>query len=118
MKAFAGWQSTLAWLKDPPAGYMLPSVDILGGLANISEQTAARTCTSEYNFQLSIIELISAAHDGHFAYRPDIFKAFIFRNSLVKDLVSVSQDRKEPPKIYHHGESGPDVPINSFSQRF
>jgi hypothetical protein len=104
LKAFAQWQSTLAWLKDPPASYMLPATDILGGLDNISATAVAGQFASEYEFQLSIVELISSAHDGHFAYRPDVFKAFIFRNSLVADMVSVSRDGKELPKLYHYCE--------------
>lgn len=83
---------------------MLPGVDILGGLDNISATAVAGRFASEYEFQLSIVELISAAHDGHFAYRPDVFKAFIFRNSLVADLVSVSKDGLEVPKLYHYCE--------------
>lgn len=94
----------MAWLKDPPASYMLPAVDILGGLDNISATAVAGRFASEYEFQLSIVELISAAHDGHFAYRPDVFKAFIFRNNLVADLVSVSRDGLEVPKLYHYCE--------------
>lgn len=84
---------------------MLPAVDILGGLNNISATAVAGGFASEYDFQLSIVELISAAHDGHFAYRPDVFKTFIFRNNLVTDLVSVSRDGKELPKLYHYCES-------------
>jgi hypothetical protein len=84
---------------------MLPAVDILAGLDNISTTAVAGKFASEYDFQLSIVELISAAHDGHFAYRPDVFKVFIFRNNLVADLVSVSRDGKEKPKLYHYGES-------------
>lgn len=83
---------------------MLPPVDILGGLDNISSTAVAGRFVSEYEFQLSIVELISSAHDGHFAFRPDVFKAFIFRNSLVADLVSVSRDGKEVPKLYHYCE--------------
>lgn len=90
---------------------MLPPVDIFAGLDNISTTAASGGFVSEYDFQLSIVELISAAHDGHFAYRPDVFKAFVFRNNLVADLVSVSRDGKEVPKLYHYGE------LYAFSNR-
>ncbi|KAH8903816.1 hypothetical protein BR93DRAFT_953106 [Coniochaeta sp. PMI_546] len=113
LKAFVQWQSTLAWLKDPPSSYMLPAVDILGGLDNISATAVAGQFASEYDFQLSIVELISSAHDGHFAYRPDVFKAFIFRNSLVADLVSISRDGLELPKLYHYS----DLTTNSTTVR-
>lgn len=103
LKAFVQWQSTLAWLKDPPASYMLPPTDIEGGLDNISATAAAGGFANEYDFQLSIVKLLVSAHDGHFAYRPDVFKAFGFRNTLASDIVSVSKDGKETPKLYHFG---------------
>ncbi|KAH6716726.1 peptidase S41 family protein [Leptodontidium sp. MPI-SDFR-AT-0119] len=103
LKAFVQWQSTLAFLKDPPSSYMLPATDIEGGLDNISSTVVAGGFKSEYDFQLSVIKLIISAHDGHFAYRPDVFKAFAFRNTLASDIVSVSKDGKAVPKLYHLG---------------
>ncbi len=103
LKAFVEWQSTLAWLKDPPASYMLPPIDIQGKLDNISATASDGGFESEYDFQLAIYQTIVAAHDGHFSYRPDIFKTFVFRNNLAADIVSVSQDGKELPKLYHRG---------------
>ncbi|KAK4205008.1 hypothetical protein QBC40DRAFT_271612 [Triangularia verruculosa] len=50
---------------------------------------------------MAIYELIGASHDGHFTYNPDVFKGFFFENSLVQDLVTVSVDGIEPPKLYH-----------------
>jgi hypothetical protein len=104
LKAFVQWQSTLAFLKDPPLSYMLPPTDIEGGLDNLSTTAAAGGFASEYHFQLGIITLFATAHDGHFGYRPDVFKAFGFRNTLASDIVSVSQDGKAVPKLYHLGE--------------
>lgn len=103
LKAFVQWQSTLAFLKDPPPSYMLPATDIEGGLSNISSTAAAGGFKSEYDFQLSVVKLITSAHDGHFAYRPDVFKAFGFRNNMASDIVSVSKDGKAVPKLYHLG---------------
>ncbi|CZR51375.1 uncharacterized protein PAC_01250 [Phialocephala subalpina] len=79
LKAFVQWQSTLAWLKDPPASYMLPATDIEGGLDNISTTAAAGGFASEYDFQLSIFKL----------------------NTLSSDIISVSKDGKEVPKLYN-----------------
>ncbi|KAI1640892.1 peptidase S41 family protein [Biscogniauxia mediterranea] len=104
LKAFVEWQSTLAWLKDPPASYMLPPVDIQGGLDNISATATAGGFASEYDFQLAIVQVITAAHDGHFSYRPDIFKAFRFGSKLASDIVSVSKDGLEVPKLYHRAD--------------
>lgn len=101
LKAYIQWQSTLAWLKSPPASYMLPPTDIEGGLDDIGSKAAAGQYKSEYDFQLAIFKLIASAHDGHFAFRGDVFKGFSFRNSLASDIVSVSRDGVEVPKLYH-----------------
>lgn len=106
LRAYVQWESTLAYLKDPPASYGLPPVDILGGLDTIAANASAGGFQSEYDFQSSMVRLISLAHDGHFAYRPDIFKAFAFRNDLATDLVSLSVDGKQVPKLYNLGKLG------------
>ncbi|KAI1460941.1 hypothetical protein F4805DRAFT_478030 [Annulohypoxylon moriforme] len=100
LKAFVNWQATLPWLKDPPQSYMLPAVDVQGSLDNISSTAAAGGFPSEYDFQLAIVKAIAAAHDGHFQYVPDVFKAFSFQNDLVADLVSVSTNGTTLPKLY------------------
>ncbi|KAK7744698.1 hypothetical protein SLS62_010117 [Diatrype stigma] len=109
LKAYVEWQSTLAWLKAPPASYMLPPVDIQGNLDNISATAADGGYESEYDFQLAIYQTIISAHDGHFSYRPDIFKAFVFRNNLAADIVSVSTDGLELPKLYHRDALAADA---------
>lgn len=104
VKAFVSWQSTLAYLKDPPDSYGLPAVDIMGGLDAIAANVSAGSFASEYDFQASMVLLIAQAHDGHFGYRPDVFKAFTFRNDLLADMVSVSVDGKQVPKLYNFGK--------------
>ncbi|KAI1873143.1 uncharacterized protein JN550_003396 [Neoarthrinium moseri] len=104
LQAFVQWQSTLAWLKNPPSSYTLPATDIVGRLSNISATSASGRFASEYDFQLAIFETFTSAHDGHFAFRPDIFKAFGFRNALASDIVSVSSDGKAVPKLYHRAD--------------
>ncbi|KAI0137092.1 peptidase S41 family protein [Xylariales sp. AK1849] len=101
LQAFVQWQSTLAWLKDPPASYMLPATDIVARLDNLSTTAVAGRFASEYDFQLEVFQTFTSAHDGHFGFRPDVFKAFGFRNTLASDIVSVSTDGKATPKLYH-----------------
>ena len=75
-----------------------------GGLTKISETAVAGGFASEFDFQLAIVKLLLSAHDGHFAFRPDVFKAFLFRNRLAFDIVSVSVDGIQMPKLYHYGK--------------
>lgn len=104
IKAYVSWQSTLAYLKAPPASYGLPPVDIMGGLDAIAANVTAGRYASEYDFQASMVMLFFKAHDGHFGFRPDVFKAFAFRNDLLADMVSVSADGKQLPKLYNFGK--------------
>lgn len=101
LKTYVQLQSTLPFLKNPPASYKLPAVDIEGGFQSIGEKVANNKYQSEYDFQLDILDLISSAHDGHFVFRGDMFKTFSFRNGLVTDVVSISRDGVEVPKLYH-----------------
>lgn len=101
VKAFTQWQSTLTYLKNPPEGYGLPATDIMGGLDAIMANVTAGSFRSEYDFQVAMTLLIAGAHDGHFGFRPDIFKGFSFRNDLAADLVSVSVDGIQTPKLYN-----------------
>lgn len=105
VKAFSQWESTITYLKAPPAGYGLPATDILGGFDAIMANVTAGRFQSEYDFQIAMVLLINSAHDGHYGYRPDVFKAFSFRNDLVNDLVSVSVDGKQTPKLYNLGKN-------------
>lgn len=116
LKAYVSWQSTLAYLKDPPASYGLPPVDIMGGLDAIAANVSAGGFASEYDFQRSMVLLIAQAHDGHFGFRPDVFKAFSFRNDLVADLVSVSADGKQMPKLYNFGKRALPMLLTSLTK--
>lgn len=104
IKAYSQWESTTAYLKDPPPGYGLPAVDIFGGFDAIMANVTAGRFQSEYDFQMALSLLISSAHDGHYGFRPDVFKAFSFRNDLAADLVSASVDGKQVPKLYNLGK--------------
>lgn len=101
LAAFVQWQSTLAWLKDPPPSYMLEPTDIVGSLSSIQAIARGGGYESEYDFQLALFQLFASAHDGHFSFRGDVFKAFGFRNNLARDIVTVSSDGKEVPKLYN-----------------
>jgi hypothetical protein len=84
--------------------YRVPGVDVLGRFDEIEANIRARKYDSEYDFQLDIYMIYTAAHDGHFSFRGDVFRPFRFQNDLVADLVSVSTDGKALPKLYHRSE--------------
>lgn len=93
------FQTTIGFLKDPPSGYLLPGVDILGGLARIESHVRDDVYSSEYDFELDLFTLVLSAHDGHFNYRPDIFSG-VFEFRRTQSLASISKDGLDLPKIY------------------
>ncbi|KAI8959426.1 hypothetical protein F5Y11DRAFT_368063 [Daldinia sp. FL1419] len=113
LKAFVDWQSTHAWLKNPPKSYGFPAVDVQGDLDEILQTVTQGGFESEYDFQAAIVKTLFAAHDGHFFYTPDVFGAFSFQNRLAQDIVSVSIDGTSLPKLYRLSalDAGSAAPI-------
>ncbi|PVH69132.1 hypothetical protein DL98DRAFT_661848 [Cadophora sp. DSE1049] len=95
IKKYAAAQSTLAYLKDPPEGYLMPAVDIMGEFDSILE----KVYNSHYDFDVAVAKVFNAAHDGHFWIglcsqwqlrftRPDL------------SLVSFANDSNSVPRVY------------------
>lgn len=98
------FQSTIGFLKNPSSGYLLPGVDLFGGLARIESLVRAGGYSSEYDFELDLYTLVLYAHDGHLDYNPDIFGG-VFRFLRTQSVVSISKDGLELPEIYLLGMS-------------
>ncbi|OIW26235.1 hypothetical protein CONLIGDRAFT_646420 [Coniochaeta ligniaria NRRL 30616] len=95
-------QSTLGYLKDPPKGYLIPGVDLLSGLTEIRQKLRNIGYSNQYEFTWDIARLISAAADGHLAYTPALNSVFLLTRTL--NLVSISDDGLQLPKIYDHDD--------------
>ncbi|KAK5712816.1 hypothetical protein LTR15_011809 [Elasticomyces elasticus] len=98
MGILANFQSTLPYLKDPPPGYLYPSIDIVAGLAEISAHLAEGKYNREYDIQNDIYKLIKSAFDGHTYYIPDINAIFAWTRGIA--LYSISSDGLALPQIY------------------
>ncbi|KAK7564172.1 hypothetical protein IWX49DRAFT_498998 [Phyllosticta citricarpa] len=92
------WQSTLAYIKNPPKGYENAAVDILAGLKNISDTVAKGGYSGDYDVQLDITNLLNKAYDGHLTYLSDIAGILLF--GRVGRLVSVSNDGSAVPQVF------------------
>ncbi|KAF9629447.1 Peptidase S41 [Lasiodiplodia theobromae] len=101
------WQSTLAYLKDPPAEYVekiQDAIDVFAELDDLEAKVADGTITKEYEFGYTLYRILQRTHDGHFVYVPDSVGG-IFNFGRPLPLVSVSDDGASAPKPYVY----PDV---------
>ncbi|MCJ1312728.1 hypothetical protein MMC25_006404 [Agyrium rufum] len=93
------WQTTTAYLVDPPKGYLEPPFDIYATLATITKNLKSGVYKNEYDFCFALYQLFIGAKDGHFGYIPDMVgKVFNFYRDVA--LVSASVDGKSLPQIY------------------
>ncbi|KAH8898162.1 hypothetical protein GQ53DRAFT_629251, partial [Thozetella sp. PMI_491] len=99
---FITFQSTLGYLKDPPKGYLIPGVDVVGGFQEIRQKLRNGGYTNQFEFTQDITSIITAAADGHFNYSPGLSSVFTFYRSL--NLASVSEDGLALPKIFVYND--------------
>lgn len=92
------FQSTLAYLKNPPEGYQQPAVDVLKEVSNIQQRIDSGYYRDQYTFEADFQLLTYALHDGHVRMVAGVLSAFSF--SAPFEIASVSIDGKAPPKIY------------------
>ncbi|KAK7516335.1 hypothetical protein IWZ03DRAFT_423667 [Phyllosticta citriasiana] len=107
VKPYWEWQSTISYLKTPPAEYVekiQDPVDVFGELDIIESKVKNGSFANEYEFGLSIYRLLQSTHDGHFVYVPDSVGG-IFNFGRTLPLVSVSVDGKSLPQPYAY----PDI---------
>ncbi|KAB5511744.1 hypothetical protein GE09DRAFT_1232333 [Coniochaeta sp. 2T2.1] len=99
---FLKFQSTLGYLKDPPKGYLVPGVDLLGGLTQIRQKLRNNGYNNQYEFTWDASRLLLAAADGHIGFPLALKTVFSFQRTLT--LVSISVDGVQLPKIYDYAD--------------
>lgn len=100
IEPFIQFQSTLAYLKNPPIGWTLPGVDVLGGLAEIQKNVQTGVYESQWEFEVDLYSLVNIfPHDFHFNLPMPLLSVFNFQ-TIEGPLVSVSSDGLSIPQIY------------------
>ncbi|CAG8959328.1 hypothetical protein HYFRA_00013098 [Hymenoscyphus fraxineus] len=92
------FQSTLSYLKNPPTSYQQPAVDLLKGLEDLKKGIEGGIFPNQYEFEAALQALLLASHDGHLTLDAGILAAFSFASQY--DLVTLSKDGIETPKVY------------------
>ncbi|KAI1878447.1 uncharacterized protein JN550_000629 [Neoarthrinium moseri] len=92
------FQSTLAFLKNPPQGYQQPPVNVDETLQRIKTNVKAGYYMNQYDFEADVQRLVFAMHDAHVHVRSGILSPFSFGSQWA--ISSVSVDGKKTPSIY------------------
>ncbi|KAH6638944.1 peptidase S41 family protein [Boeremia exigua] len=105
IKQMTEFQSTLAYLKDPPTGWPNEPVDLMAGLDDIASRVNDGTYTNEYDFENDIAALFIKAHDGHLNFNGMAYGgAFRWRRNLNIALISASRDGSAVPQVWSLGD--------------
>lgn len=92
------FQSTLAYLKDPPPGYQQPAVDVLAELQNIQTNVTTGVYLNQYQFETDLQHLLYKTHDAHLYHTGGITAAFSFLAPF--SITAASADGKSLPQVY------------------
>lgn len=92
------FHTTSAYLRNPPASYQQPSVDLFRRLDQLQQDIDDSAFPNQYAFEATLQNLIYSAHDGHLQLVAGVLAAFTFFNPV--GIVSVSTDGKQLPKVY------------------
>ncbi|KAK5714801.1 hypothetical protein LTR17_017048 [Elasticomyces elasticus] len=109
LKVLVQFQSDIAYLKDPPPGFLYPGVDVLGTLDAILADVEAGAYKSDFDVQMDLYNLITSTYDFHFNWVPDLVSVFSWTRK--GSLVSLSSDGLSLPEVY----DARDVPTLSHS---
>jgi hypothetical protein len=116
LENYMQFQSTLAYLKNPLPSYPLPAVDIISGLESIRAAAATGNYSGEYDFEFDTWDLLLRSYDGHILYTPFLIGAFSISRNV--ELVSISTNGTDLPKVYMLGQSGSDPILNISTDSF
>ncbi|KAL9088905.1 MAG: hypothetical protein Q9165_005962 [Trypethelium subeluteriae] len=92
------FQTTLSYLKNPPAEHPYPATDLVAGLNNLKRRVSSQSFSSQYAFEIALTELINTAHEGHLGPPSCVSPAIQFQRQV--SLVSVSEDGVKLPQVF------------------
>ncbi|KAL1642032.1 hypothetical protein SLS58_005620 [Diplodia intermedia] len=92
------FQSTLAYLKDPPEGYRQPPINVATALERIRSAVVSGHYTSQLDFEVDVQRVVYSMHDMHVNLYAGILSVFSFGSPYY--ISSVSVDGKQAPQVY------------------
>ncbi|KID62943.1 Peptidase S41 family protein ustP [Metarhizium brunneum] len=99
LRPYIEFQSTIELLKDPPPEYLLPGVDIMGGMQAMRQKLENNSYESQLDVMTDLHNIFVAASDNHFGYLPGLFSAFRYARPDL-NFRSISTDGFDMPQIF------------------
>ncbi len=103
------FQTTTAWLKDPPPSYQQPAVDLVGSFNTVRAQVLNGTFSNQYDFEVALGSIIQQAHEGHMALPTGLLSSFLFQ--VPYELLSISSNGTELPAVFVQGMKRPNIAV-------
>ncbi|KAK4569787.1 hypothetical protein LTR86_002756 [Recurvomyces mirabilis] len=106
IRPYIDWQTTIEYLKDPPAEYaakVQAPYDFYANWDSIVAKVASGSYANEYQFGFDLYRVFQRSHDGHFVFYPDSVTS-IFSFGRTTPLVSVSTDGVSIPEVYVYAD--------------
>lgn len=114
IEPYIQFQSTLAYLKNPPPGWLFPGVDVLGGLTQMKALLLSGGYKTQWDFEKDVWSLVNILpHDFHFNLPLPLVSVFEFA-VLKGSLVSISSDGLSLPKVFFKGLFMPLCLLNHY----
>lgn len=110
------FQSDLKLLINPPEGYLLAGVDLIGELQQIKDQVTSGAFTNEFDFERNVSAVLGKAHDGHLNFNFDGLATFSYMRQFA--LISLSSDGLEAPEIYEYSKFPLSFPLHSTDTKY
>lgn len=92
------FQSTLAYLRNPPPTYQQPTVDFDEQLEEIKINVTSGVYRNQYAFEADIQHLVQSLHDEHVYLVGGALSAFSFGSN--RPLMTLSIDGVKTPEVY------------------
>ncbi|CAG8416334.1 unnamed protein product [Penicillium salamii] len=102
-RKYLQFQSTIEILPNPPAGYLMPPTDLLGGLDEIQVKAAIGFYSNQYDFDTAISDLLKSAYDGHLSIQ--LCSLQVFWGKIDMPLVSISSNGTALPQVYTYSDA-------------
>ncbi|KAF3913466.1 hypothetical protein AA313_de0204690 [Arthrobotrys entomopaga] len=102
VKKYIQFQSTIEYLKNPPASSLQEPIDLIGSIDALAQRVRSGDIAHHITFEIEFTKLLQRCHDGHFNFAFTSNNLIFFTGPFT--VVSVSTDGVEKPLVYSESD--------------